>query len=191
MKKGRGDLGEIVLVVGPHGVGKSTLFSFAKKKGEFWVFDGIRIPTEGYDLNKKEDFLAYEALYLKYINDNNRLAKMNNRNALVVRSIEESSYYYFYSGLSIVSEYQKEFEDEHNIKVDKIVFLDADLEILQSRCRNDALRNMEETIEWYKNEYTRYSKYWKEYPNVIILDTSGKTTEFIYNKIKDMVNWKE
>lgn len=68
-------MGKIALIVGSHGVGKTTLFSFAKTQTDFLVFDGIQLPTDGYNLQIKEDFLAYEALYLKSINENNNTIK--------------------------------------------------------------------------------------------------------------------
>ena len=43
-------MGKIALIVGPHGVGKSTLFNFAKTKGELIVFDGFELPRDKYDL---------------------------------------------------------------------------------------------------------------------------------------------
>lgn len=185
-------MGKIVLVVGSHAVGKTTLFEFAKKKDEFIVFDGIKIPTDGYDLRKREDFLAYENLYLKSINENNGLIKRSNRNGLVVRSIEEASYYYhFYEDPSVEEEYKTIFADEDNIKVDKIVFLDADRATLQFRYQNDKLRDMEETITWYKNEYERYISYWKNYPGVVTINTVNKTVATIYDEIKKtLVNHK-
>ena len=178
-------MGNIALVVGPHGVGKSTLFKFAKSKGELIVFEGIEIPKNGYDLNIKGDFLEYEALYTESINKNNRLIKTSDRDGLVVRSIEESSYYfYFYRDANVISDYRRIFEDEKNIKADCLFFLDADFDTLQARCKNDSARDMQETKLWYRNEYERYIDYWKKYPGIVTIDTTGRSTESIYEEIK-------
>lgn len=180
-------MGRIALVVGPHGVGKSTLFKFAKSKGEFIVFEGIEIPKDGYNLHIKEDFLAYETLYTESINKNNRLIQNSDHDGLVVRSIEESSYYFnFYHDANVMSDYRKIFENETNIKADFLIFLDADFDTLQARCRNDRFRDMQETALWYKNEYERYIDYWKNYPGIVSIDTIGRTTESIYEEIKNV-----
>ena len=84
-------MGKIALIVGPHGVGKSTLFNFAKAKGELIVFDGFELPRDNFDLKIKEDFLKYESWYLKFINENNNVIKQSRHDGIVVRSIEESS----------------------------------------------------------------------------------------------------
>ena len=181
-------MGKIALVVGPHGVGKSTLFKFARNKGDVIVFEGIQLPTDGYDLRKKADFLAYEALYVENINHNNHIIKDDDRDGLVVRSIEESSYYFhFYNGENVMDEYKMIFDDKKNIKSDCIFFLDANFDILQERCRNDSVRDMEETKSWYQNEYTRYIEYWKNYPGIIIIDTNGLTTASIYGEIRHIM----
>ena len=181
-------MGKIALVVGPHGVGKTTLFKFAKSKGELIVFEGIEIPKDGYDLHIKKDFLAYESLYMESINKNNRLIKESDHNGLVVRSVEESSYYFnFYQDASVMSDYRKIFENEKNIKSDCLFFLDADFDTLQARCRNDGLRDMQETKLWYKNEYERYIDYWKNYPGIVSIDTTGRSTESIYEEIKHVL----
>lgn len=181
-------MGKIALVVGPHGVGKSTLFKFARSTGDVIVFEGIELPTDGYNLSKKADFLAYEALYVENINKNNRLIKDADRDGLVVRSIEESSYYFhFYCGENVMGEYKEIFDNEKNIKSDCIFFLDADFDILQARCKNDSVRDMEETKSWYQNEYTRYIEYWKSYPGVITIDTDDRTIASIYDEIKHIL----
>ena len=53
-------MGKIALIVGPHGVGKSTLFNFAKTKGELIVFDGFELPRDKYDLKIKEAIVDWK-----------------------------------------------------------------------------------------------------------------------------------
>ena len=181
-------MGKIALIVGPHGVGKTTLFSFAKTKDDFLVFDGIQLPTNGYNLQMKDDFLAYEALYLKSINKNNNTIKKSKRHGLVVRSVEEASYYfYFHADTNLMKEYKKIFDDKSNIKADCIIFLDADYMTLQHRCNNDEVRDMAETNLWYEHEYNRYVNYWKHYPGVITIDTIEKNTETVYRELKEII----
>ena len=144
-------MGKIALVVGPHGVGKSTLFNFAKTKGELIVFDGFELPRDDFDLKIKEDFLNYEEWYLKFINENNNVIKRSKRDGIVARSIEESSYYfYFYKYANLAEEYKILFADKNNTKVDCVIYLDADYQTLRDRCENDNARDMAETNSWYE-----------------------------------------
>ena len=177
-------MGKIALIVGPHGVGKSTLFNFAKTKGELIVFDGFELPRDKYNLNIKEDFLSYEKWYIKFINENNNIIRQSSRDGIVVRSIEESSYYFhFYKYADLSEEYGKLFTDRNNKKVDCIIYLDADYKTLCDRCKNDKARGMTETYSWYENEYSRYVDYWTKYPKVKIIDTVKKKIGEIYDEV--------
>lgn len=177
-------MGKIALIVGPHGVGKSTLFNFAKTKGELIVFDGFELPRDNFDLKIKEDFLKYESWYLKFINENNNVIKQSRYDGIVVRSIEESSFYFhFYKYENLTKEYDRLFNDNNNIKVDCIIYLDADYQTLCDRCEKDIARDMTETQSWYKYEYNRYVDYWTQYPGVKKIDTKDKKIGEIYNEL--------
>ena len=178
-------MGKIALIVGPHGVGKSTLFNFAKAKRELIVFDGFELPCDDFDLKNKEDFLKYEAWYIKFINESNNVIKQSKRDGIVIRSIEESSYYFhFYKYANLTEEYKKIFADESNIKADCVIYLDTDYQTLRDRCENDNARDMDETHLWYECEYSRYVDYWTHYPGVIKIDTENKNTKNIYDEVK-------
>ncbi len=178
-------MGKIALIVGPHGVGKSTLFNFAKTKGELIVFDGFELPRDKYDLKIKEDFLSYEKWYIKFINENNNIIKQSSRDGIVIRSIEESSYYFhFYKYADLIKEYGRLFADGNNTKVDCVIYLDADYKTLCDRCKNDNARDMIETYSWYEYEYNRYVDYWTKYPGVKIIDTVQRGIGEIYDEVR-------
>lgn len=178
-------MGKIALIVGPHGVGKSTLFNFAKTKGELIVFDGFELPRDNYDLTLKEDFLKYESWYIKFINENNNVIKQSVRDGIVVRSIEESSYYFhFYKYANLSKEYDMLFANSNNTKVDCVIYLDADYQTLCDRCEKDNARDMTETHSWYEYEYTRYVAYWTQYPGVKKINTKDKKIREIYEEVR-------
>ena len=86
-------MGKIVLILGPHGVGKTTLFRYAKKKGDLMTFDGFQLPLNGFDISNDDDFLKYQHLYSEIIKNNNEVIKQSEKSGLVIRALEESSYY--------------------------------------------------------------------------------------------------
>lgn len=178
-------MGKIALIVGPHAVGKTSLFNYAKRKNEVLVFDGYRIPVENLDLSKTNEFIEYQIKYLDRINMNNRDIKESEKHGFVNRSIEESGYYFhFHEKHDKLEEwYSKELNKEENIKVDLVIYLDANHEALKERYSNDIYRDVVENTEWYRNEYSRYVKYWKNYKNVIIVDTTNKTTKDVYHQV--------
>ena len=121
---------------------------------------------------------------LKFINENNNVIKQSRHDGIVVRSIEESSYYFhFYKYENLTKEYDRLFNESNNIKVDCVIYLDADYQTLCDRCEKDNGRDMTETRSWYEYEYNRYVDYWTQYPGVKKIDTKDKKIGEIYNEL--------
>lgn len=181
-------MGKIILVLGPHGVGKTTLFRYASTRTDCIVCDGYQISSENLNLSETDDFIEYQHKYIESINRDNRKIKESEHNGIVIRSFEESSYYYeIHRKRDIVmKDYYFVFNNKENIKVDKLVYLDASSEELKYRYMNDENRDMQETAEWYDNKYAFYDTYWKRYPGIIVIDTTNKTTEEIYDLIMEI-----
>lgn len=180
-------MGKVVLIVGPHGVGKTSLIDYARKKNEVAVYEGFKISNQNYDLNDNNDFLAYQQQYLKKASMQSRKIHNSNRNGFVLRSIEECSFYYFLREESdLMNEYYKIVRVKEYMGADIIIYLDASYEILQLRCRNDQKRDKRKTDLWYQEIYSKYDKYWKNYPDIVILDTSKENIPDLYKKIKEI-----
>lgn len=186
-------MGKIVLVLGPHGVGKTTLFNYARKQNEMIVFDGFQIPVKNLDLSIPEQFCLYQEKYIDLIRENNLEIKQSNKNGFVNRSIEESSYYYYFHTKKdeVFEHYNYIFEQFKDSKVDLIIYLDAKRNVLEERYLNDKHRDLEETLEWYRNEYSMYEEYWKNYDNVKVVNTENKSTEELYDEIQTILTCAE
>ena len=182
-------MGKIILVLGPHAVGKTTLFKYARERGETLVYDGYQLPVGELNLSEVNDFIEYQEKYVSIINQHNLNIKKGLLDGLVNRSIEESSYYYqFHSKCEDVMEHYKKIVEEYsNIKVDLIIYLDADYSTLVSRYSGDSIRDLDETLEWYEKEYVRYEKYWKKYSGVKIINTINKDTKEIYDEMMSLL----
>lgn len=186
-------MGKIILIVGPHGVGKTSLFEYAKKIGEFDVHDGFQFSQNGFDLSQKKDFIEYQKQYFDKISEQNYLIKEGNKDGLVIRSIEESSFYYYSHPHKneVIKDYFDHLEKSYAIMADLIIYLDAKMDVLQSRYFNDNNRDIQETLEWYKNKYGIYDSYWKKFPGVFFLDTSDLGVDEVYQEVKRLSTIKK
>lgn len=179
-------MGEVILLVGPHGVGKTSVIEYAREKEDFIVYEGFKISSQSYNLSDTKDFLDYQHQYLKVASEISQKIHNNIKPGLVLRSIEECSFYYYLRTES--NQFMKFYYEcvkENGYKgADIIIYLDASYEILKKRCTSDENRNMIKTLQWYEKEYASYNEYWKKYQNVIVLDTTKLSIQEIYQKIK-------
>lgn len=181
-------MGEVILLVGPHGVGKTTIIEYARKKEDFIVYEGFKISTQSYDLSDMNEFLDYQHQYLKTASEISQKIHNNIKPGLVLRSIEECSFYYYLKAESnrFMELYYECVKENRFRGADVIIYLDASYEILEKRCNADKNRNVIRTLEWYEKQYESYEKYWKRYPGVIILDTTKLSIQEIYQRIKEI-----
>ena len=183
-------MGAVILIVGPHGVGKTSVIEYAKMREDFTVYEGFKISTDGYDLSNETDFISYQHQYLKMASEISEKIHRDAKPGLVLRTIEECSFYY-YMGLEsekLMEVYNQCVDENGYCGADAIIYLDASFETLMYRCNNDKKRNMRKTLEWYEKMYKSYDNFWKNNPNTILLDTSMLSVHEIYQKIKEILD---
>lgn len=185
-------MGKVLLIVGPHGVGKTTLFAYARKRNEMIVRDGFRFSTLGYDLGLDSEFVRYQDSYIERICEEIRQIRASAKDGLVIRSLEESSYYFWLRGSpGLLNAYCDKMCTLKNLMVDRIVYLDAPYDVLQLRYRNDAARDMPETEAWYREKYAGYRAFWLSYPGVTVLQTGALKVGDVYAAVKSIAAGSE
>ena len=182
-------MGKVILLLGPHGVGKTALVEYARYKKEFLAYDGFKISIDGYDLTKIDDFILCQEIYIQKASDICDKIKRGTVNGIVLRSLEESMFYCeLYSNPDMARKLLKLTLKKRNYEgADFIVFLTATRTDLQERCAKDHNRNIVNTEIWYNFYYLKYEEYWRSYPNVIFINTSGKTISEVYNEFKKVL----
>ena len=182
-------MGNVILLLGPHGVGKTALVEYARSKNDFLAYDGFKIPIDGYDLTKIDDFILCQERYIQKASVICDKIKRGTVNGIVLRSPEESLFYCeLYSNPDVARNLLKLTLKKRNYEgADFIVFLTATRTDLQARCEKDQNRNFVNTEQWYKVFYQKYEEYWNSYPNVIFINTSGKTVSEVYNEFKKVL----
>lgn len=169
-------MGKIITIAGPHGVGKTTLFEYAKKQEEFSIHDGFKIQNELFS-----DFDLNQLKYLEKIMEQNSLILKDTKDSFIIRSVEEILYFYE------IENKKCSFQIPVSMYSDFIIYLTCEYSVLISRCKNDKNRNMFSTLEWYKNQYEIYDQFWKTQQKVIVIDTTILTPEEVYEKVKESV----
>lgn len=177
-------MGRIITILGPHGVGKTTLQKYIRSNNLGLVYEGFTLEVDGLNLKDVDDYIKYEKKYLNIINEQNLEIKNSHMDGYTVRSIDEVEYYLTKHNPKIPSNLISELLDkELNIFSDYLIYLDASQSTLKGRIAGDFIRDQEETETWYNDEYLDYEYFWKNKNNLIVIDTNNKSTKEIFNDI--------
>ncbi len=181
-------MGKIINLLGPHGVGKTTLQNYIRDKGLGIVAEGFILPMDEFKLTDPEDYLEYEKNYLLPINEQNKDIKNSLMNGYIIRSIEEIEYFLQTYSPSIEMEtIRRIVDDTSNIMCDLIVYLDSSKEVLKKRIAGDIARDQIETMEWYANDFEKYDRFWKNYNRIHVIDTTGLSVVEVFEKIQQLL----
>ncbi len=180
-------MGRVINVLGPHGVGKTTLQKYIRDNNLSIIYEGFLIPQKEEDTLSKESYIEYESKYFERIEKEHQVIKNSKEDGFVSRSMQEVAYFLHKSGFLFSTQEIDEILHDY-IKSDYLVYLDASMETLRGRISNDKQRDMVETKDWYKHDFLIYEKYYKSLPNIIVIDTNCLTTKEVYETILDRIN---
>ena len=176
-------MGKIINILGPHGVGKTTLQSYIRQNNLGIVFEGYQFdaPERGFPL--KNDYIQYQLKYLERINQDGATIINSSQNGFVIRSVEELIYFLKIESPFVFEQAEIEKIVSSSIKSDLLIYLDASRETLEKRIINDANRDMVETKMWYRQSYVCYDAYFKSLPVIKVIKTDRKKPSDIYKDI--------
>lgn len=182
-------MGLIINILGPHGVGKTTLQNYIRNNSLGVVAEGFILPIKGVNLSDQEEYLKYEEGYLAYINEQNKAIKKALMNGYVIRSVEEVEYFLRTYNPSIEDEkIRKIIENDSNISCDLIVYLDSKKATLDERIAGDTVRDQIETTDWYNNDFDRYDFYWKKFERTNVIDTTNLSVSEVFDEITKLIS---
>ena len=181
-------MGKIINILGPHGVGKTTLQNYIRDNSLGMVAEGFILPTKGYNLGDPDEYIEYEKTYLAPINEQNRMIQEAAENGYVIRSIEEVEYFLQTHTPSVhEGKIRKLIDNESNIFCDLIIYLDSAKAVLNERIAGDVVRDQVETTDWYAHDYEKYDRFWKSYNRTHIIDTTNLSVEEVFKRINKLV----
>lgn len=181
-------MGKIINILGPHGVGKTTLQNYIRDNSLGIVAEGFILPIKGFDLSNPNMYIEYEKTYFAPINEQNRFIQNASENGYVIRSIEEIEYFLQTHTPSIDEGKIRELIDnESNILCDLIVYLDSAKNVLEERISGDIVRDQLETTNWYANDFEKYDHFWKNYRRTHIIDTTNMSVAEIFEEINKLI----
>ena len=181
-------MGKIINILGPHGVGKTTLQNYIRDNALGIVAEGFILPIMGFDLSDPDGYIEYEKTYFARINEQNRIIQDASENGYVIRSIEEIEYFLQTHTPSVKEEKIRELIDnKSNIFCDLIIYLDSSKEVLEARITGDVVRDQVETTDWYANDFEKYDRFWKKYKRTHVIDTTNLSVEEVFEEIRKLI----
>ena len=182
-------MGKIINILGPHGVGKTTLQNYIRDNALGIVAEGFILPIKGFNLSDPDGYIEYEKTYFAPINEQNRAIQNALENGYVIRSIEEIEYFLQTHTPSVdESKIRELIDNESNILCDLIIYLDSTKNVLEERIAGDVVRDQVETTDWYANDFEKYDRFWKKYERTHVIDTTNLSVEEVFSKISQLLN---
>lgn len=182
-------MGKIINILGPHGVGKTTLQNYIRDNSLGIVAEGFILPIKGFNLGDPDEYVKYERTYLEPINEQNRMIQNASVNGYVIRSIEEVEYFLQTHTPSVdEGKIRKIIDNESNILCDLIIYLDSEKAVLDERIAGDIIRDQVETTDWYANDYEKYDHFWKNYSRTHVIDTTNRSVKEVFEEIINLIN---
>jgi thymidylate kinase len=182
-------MGKIINILGPHGVGKTTLQNYIRNNSLGIVAEGFILPIKGFNLGDPDEYVEYEKTYLEPINEQNRMIQNASENGYVIRSIEEIEYFLQTHTPSVDEGKIRELIDnESNIFCDLIIYLDSAKAVLDERIAGDVVRDQVETTDWYAHDYEKYDRFWKNYNRTHVIDTTNRSVKEVFEEIINLIN---
>lgn len=181
-------MGKIINILGPHGVGKTTLQNYIRDNSLGIVAEGFILPIKGFNLGDPNEYVEYEKKYLELINEQNMMIQNASENGYVIRSIEEVEYFLQAHTPSVdEGKIRDLIDNESNILCDLIIYLDSAKTVLDERIAGDVVRDQVETTDWYANDYEKYDRYWKNYSRTHVIDTTNLSVKEVFERINKLV----
>lgn len=181
-------MGKIINILGPHGVGKTTLQNYIRDNALGIVAEGFILPIKGFNLSDPKEYVEYEKTYFTPINEQNRYIQNAVENGYVIRSIEEIEYFLQTHTPSIDERIIRNLIDhKSNILCDIIIYLDSSKNVLQTRIAGDIVRDQVETTDWYANDFEKYDRFWKKHKRTHVIDTTNLSVEEVFKEIIKLI----
>lgn len=182
-------MGKIINILGPHGVGKTTLQNYIRDNSLGMVAEGFILPIKGYNLEVPDEYVEYEKTYLRPINEQNRMIQNASENGYIIRSVEEVEYFLQTHTPSVDQGKIRELIDNgSNVLCDLIIYLDSEKAILNERIAGDVIRDQVETTDWYANDYEKYDRFWKNYKRTHVINTTNRSVKEVFEEIINLIS---
>lgn len=188
-------MGLILSISGCKAVGKTTLIKELKRRiPDLLVREGFRKINTGFNTLVENEYYENQKLYIKReILEFENFKKVNSP-IILLRGPEDLIFY----TLHYPKIYNKSWDVEKNLanelfqlrkyKSNKILYLDADLDIILKRKINDITKKRENMNQWLLNWQPYIEKYIKSLDNTEILSTNNLNSEEVLNYTINLLN---